>query len=82
MLKRCISRYRALERLDNGELLPGFEENDTRDPKVFRSREVTYYDDSVYRCYEETNKARLKDQLKDKKRKEDEKDNFDIIRSD
>ena len=61
------ARYRAFERISDGKLKAGFEDDD-QEPIVYSTTERTYYDDSIYRVIEETNKERMKTALKDKER--------------
>lgn len=68
MLRESKTRYRALERIETREIWDGVDEND--EPIRFdENRSVTYYDDGLFVCHEETAVSRMRDKIKDKKRK-------------
>lgn len=80
MLQKTNARYRAIENIKTGELKGGFED-DEQNPLEFESRSVTYYDDDVYVCHEETNSSRLKEAMREKVREEEnEISNRDNVR--
>ena len=74
MQRESNTRYRALVRIETEEIWDGVDDND--EPVRFdETKSVTYYDDSLFVCHEETAVSRMKDKIKDKKRK---KNNVEI----